>query len=92
MGLRTRIDADHRQLPVTASRHSRMRVRREAPDGQLLQPETVRLMTTNRLTTEQRRMPFMGALLSASRGLWTGHLDGDGRATTASSAGRAVSG
>lgn len=32
----------------------------ETPEGSFLKPETVRLMATNRLTTEQRKLPFMG--------------------------------
>ena len=43
-----------------------------AGGGQLLRPETVRLMTANRLTPAQRQRPFMGVPLFASRGFGLG--------------------
>ena len=44
----------------------------EVPGGRLLRPETVSLMTTNRLTPAQRQAPFMGMPLFASRGFGLG--------------------
>ena len=38
----------------------------------VLKPETIRLMTTNRLTPDQRQRPFMGMPLFASRGFGLG--------------------
>jgi CubicO group peptidase (beta-lactamase class C family) len=40
--------------------------------GRLLNSETVRLMTTNRLTPAQRQLPFMGMPLFAARGFGLG--------------------
>ncbi len=44
----------------------------EIADGRLLRSETVRLMTTNRLTPAQRQAPFMGMPLFAARGFGLG--------------------
>ena len=44
----------------------------EGERGRLLRPETVRLMTTNRLTPAERQMTFMGMPLFAARGFGLG--------------------
>jgi CubicO group peptidase (beta-lactamase class C family) len=44
----------------------------ETERGRLLRPETVRLMTTNRLTQTQRAQPFMGLPFFANRGFGLG--------------------
>jgi len=44
----------------------------EMPDGRLLRPETVQLMTTNRLTAEQRQQTLMGMPIFANGGLGLG--------------------
>jgi CubicO group peptidase (beta-lactamase class C family) len=44
----------------------------ETDNGRLLQPETVRLMTTNRLTPAQREAGFMGIPFFGSRGFGLG--------------------
>ncbi|HEY5411946.1 MAG TPA: serine hydrolase domain-containing protein [Caulobacteraceae bacterium] len=44
----------------------------ESERGRLLKPETVRLMTANRLTAAQRQMTFMGMPLFAARGFGLG--------------------
>jgi CubicO group peptidase (beta-lactamase class C family) len=44
----------------------------ETAGGRLLSYETVRLMTTNRLTAAQRQVPFMGVPLFAARGFGLG--------------------
>jgi|WetSurMetagenome_2_1015567.scaffolds.fasta_scaffold75747_2 CubicO group peptidase (beta-lactamase class C family) len=44
----------------------------EAERGRVLTRESVRLMTTNRLTPAQRRLPFMGMPFFASRGFGLG--------------------
>ena len=52
---------------------ARMLVRGGATDhGRLLKAETVRLMTTNRLTSAQRQLPFMGMPFFASTGFGLG--------------------
>jgi len=44
----------------------------ESDNGRLLKAETVRLMTTNRLTPHQRRLPFMGMPFFAHQGFGLG--------------------
>jgi CubicO group peptidase (beta-lactamase class C family) len=44
----------------------------EMADGRLLKAETMRLMSTNRLTPAQRQAPFMGMPLFAARGFGLG--------------------
>jgi CubicO group peptidase (beta-lactamase class C family) len=44
----------------------------ETPAGRLLWPDTVKLMTTNRLTPAQRQLPVFGMPLFAARGFGLG--------------------
>ena len=70
---------------------ARMLVRGGQTDrGRLLRPETVQLMTTNRLTPAQRQRPFMGMPLFASKGFGLGvSVIMDARANAAMGAGEA---
>ena len=62
----------------------------EGGRGRLLKPETVRLMTANRLTPAQRQAPFMGFPLFAARGFGLGvSVIMDARANAAMGAGEA---